>query len=200
MDYTDQLVLTGALNDVGAPLRANVGSSYRLGLEIDTRMPISTKWIWQPNLALSFNRNRDFVFQRDGQLEELGDTRIAYSPGIVAGNAIFFIPNKAWQCNILTKFVGEQYMGNIDSPVSILDAYTQTDLNVQFTLRPKRFVKELVFSALINNIFDAEFESNGYFFTFDDDFSNPGTITTIEGAGYYPQSGINGLIGITAVF
>ena len=200
MDYTDQLVLTGALNDVGAPLRENVGSSYRLGLEIDTRLPILTKWIWQPNLALSINRNRDFVFQRDGQLEELGDTRIAYSPGIVAGNAIFFVPNDAFQCSLLTKFVGEQYMGNIDSPVSILDAYSQTDLNVQYTLRPKRIVKELIFSALINNIFDANFESNGYFFTFDDDFSSPGTITTIEGAGFYPQAGINGLIGITAVF
>ncbi|MGB5227970.1 MAG: TonB-dependent receptor, partial [Eudoraea sp.] len=33
MRYKDQLVLTGELNDVGAPLRANVGDSYRLGLE-----------------------------------------------------------------------------------------------------------------------------------------------------------------------
>lgn len=200
MDYQDQLVLTGALNDVGAPLRENVGSSYRLGLEIDTRLPIASKWIWQPNLALSINRNRDFVFQRDGELRELGNTRIAYSPGIVATNAIFFVPDAAWQCSLLTKFVGEQYMGNIDSPVSILDAYSQTDLNIQYSLRPKRWLKELVFSALINNVFNAEFESNGYFFTFDDDFSNPGTVTTIEGAGYYPQAGINGLLGITAVF
>jgi len=200
MDYTDQLVLTGALNDVGAPIRANVGNSYRLGVEMDARMPLSPKWIWQPNLALSINRNRDFVFQRDGQLQELGDTRIAYSPGIVAGNAIFFIPDESLQCSVLTKIVGDQYMGNIDSPISVLDAYTQTDLSVQYTLRPKKWLKELVFSALINNIFDAKYESNGYFFTFDDDFSDPGTITTIEGTGYYPQAGINGLIGITAVF
>ena len=35
MDYKNQLVLTGALNDVGAPIRATSGKSYRLGLEID---------------------------------------------------------------------------------------------------------------------------------------------------------------------
>ena len=200
MDYQDQLVLTGALNDVGAPLRENVGSSYRLGLEVDSRLPIGTKWYWQPNLALSINRNRDFVFQRDGQLEELGNTRIAYSPGIVAGNALFFLPDENWQFNLLTKYVGEQYMGNIDSPNSILEAYSQTDLNIQYTIRPGSWVKEIVISALLNNIFDARIESNGYFFTYDDDFTNPGTITTIEGAGYYPQAGVNGLVGATIVF
>jgi iron complex outermembrane receptor protein len=52
----------------------------------------------------------------------------------------------------------------------------------------------------VNNIFNVEYESNGYFYTFDDDFSNPGTITTQEGAGFYPQAGINFLIGVTLMF
>jgi iron complex outermembrane receptor protein len=52
----------------------------------------------------------------------------------------------------------------------------------------------------VNNIFDYKYESNGYFYTYDDDFSMPGVITTIEGAGYYPQAGINFLIGATLKF
>jgi hypothetical protein len=43
MRYKDQLVLTGELNDVGAPLRSNVGDSYRLGLEIDANVSLSTE-------------------------------------------------------------------------------------------------------------------------------------------------------------
>ncbi len=200
MRYKDQLVLTGELNDVGAPLRANVGDSYRLGLEVDARFSLGQKFIWQPNLALSLNRNIDFLFQRDGILENLGNTNIAYSPEVIAGNIISYIPNERLQISLLSKYVGEQYMGNIDSETSKLDDYSQTDLNIQYRLDTNGFLKSVILSGLVNNIFDAEYVSNGYFFTFDDDFSNPGTITTIEGAGFYPQAGINFLIGATIVF
>ena len=200
MRYKDQLVLTGELNDVGAPLRANVGDSYRLGLEVDARFSLGQKFVWQPNLALSLNRNIDFVFQRDSVLENLGNTNIAYSPEVIAGNIISYIPNEKLQISLLTKYVGEQYMGNIDSETSKLDAYSQTDLNIQYRLDTNGFLKRVIISGLVNNVFDAEYVSNGYFFTFDDDFSNPGTITTIEGAGFYPQAGINFLIGATIVF
>ncbi|WP_350293144.1 TonB-dependent receptor [uncultured Croceitalea sp.] len=200
MNYKDQLVLTGELNDVGAPLRANVGDSYRLGLEIDANIRLSNAFSITPNIALSTNKNQDFVFQRDGVLQNLGNTNIAYSPNIIAGNMFTYVPVPEFQISLLSKYVGKQYLGNIDSEGSILDAYSQTDLNLQYELACNGFLKSVVFSALVNNIFNAEFESNGYFFTFDDDFSNPGTITTIEGAGYYPQAGTNFLLGATVNF
>ena len=68
MRYKDQLVLTGELNDVGAPLRANVGDSYRFGLEIDANISLGDKWMIRPNIALSSNKNIDFIFQRDGHI------------------------------------------------------------------------------------------------------------------------------------
>jgi iron complex outermembrane receptor protein len=200
MRYQDQLVLTGELNDVGAPLRANVGDSYRLGLELDASLRIFRKFLWRPNLALSDNRNIDFYFQRDGELRNLGNTHIAYSPQLIAGNILTYQPHQNLQVSLLSKFVGKQYMGNIDSEGSTLDSYTQTDFNVQYVIETNSFVKSIVLSGLVNNIFDADIVSNGYFYTYDDDFSNPGTITTIEGAGYYPQAGINFLVGATINF
>nr|WP_245545076.1 TonB-dependent receptor [Allomuricauda ruestringensis] len=200
MRYKDQLVLTGELNDVGAPLRSNVGDSYRLGLEIDASIRLSNTFQWRPNIALSDNRNIDFFFERDGELQNLGNTNIAYSPKLIAGNIISYMPNANFQVSLLSKFVGKQYMGNIDSETSVLDSYTQTDFNVQYTININSFVKSIEISGLVNNIFDADIVSNGYFYTFDDDYSNPGTITTIEGAGYYPQAGINFLLGATVNF
>ncbi len=200
MRYKDQLVLTGELNDVGAPLRANVGDSYRLGLEVDAGIRLAESWIWQPNLALSVNRNVEFFFRRDGVLENLGNTEIAYSPGFVAGSRLAYTPSDRLELAILTKYVGPQYMGNIDAEASRLDAYSQTDLNLQYELDLGPAFPEITLRGLVNNLFDAKFSSNGYFYTFDDDFSNPGSISTVEGAGYYPQAGIHFLLGATARF
>lgn len=200
MDYTDQLVLTGAIDDVGAPIRETSGESYRIGLEVDAEIRLGQSFTVRPNIALSSNKNVDFVFQRDGELVNLGNTNISYSPEIVAGNIFEYRPIPNLQFALLSKFVGEQFMGNIDSEVSKLDSYFINDLNIVYELREVPFVDSILLNGLVNNLFNVEYVSNGYFFTFDDDFSEPGTITTIEGAGFYPQATINFLVGATVRF
>ncbi|WP_310991428.1 TonB-dependent receptor [Aequorivita marina] len=200
MNYTDQLVLSGEMNDVGAALRTSSGKSYRLGLEVDAEIQILENLRTMPNIALSTNKNVDFVSSIDGELVNLGNTNISFSPAVVAGNMLEYTPIKNLQFGFLSKFVGTQYMGNIDSEASKLDSYFINDLNIVYTLKGLPWVKEVAFSALVNNIFNVEYESNGYFYTYEDDYSNPGTIKTIEGAGYYPQATINFLLGATLRF
>jgi iron complex outermembrane receptor protein len=197
MNYQNQLVLTGALNDVGSPIFTNSGKSYRIGLEVESVIALTDKWIVNPNMTFSQNKNRDFVFRRDGVLQNLGNTNIAFSPDWVIGNRITYLPVKDFQISLLSKFVSDQYMGNIDSEQSKLDAYFVNDLNVSYEWKINKGVKSIVFSALVNNLFNLEYESNGYFYTFDDDWTTPGSVTTIEGAGFYPQAGINFLAGAT---
>ena len=200
MDYRDQLVLTGAIDDVGAPIRQNSGSSYRLGVEVEAGFQLGSQFAITPNIALSTNKNRDFFFQRDGELQNLGNTNISFSPEIIAGNRLDFFPVQNLRLSLLSKYVGEQYLGNIDAESSKLDAYFINDFNVQYDLKNIGFAKQITLTALVNNIFSETYVSNGYFFTYDDDFSNPGTVTTIEGTGYYPQAKINFLIGATVRF
>lgn len=200
MDYTNQLVLTGALNDVGTPVRENVGNSSRLGIELDGNFTLSSQWTWQPNLTLSSNRNHDYYFERDGKLTDLGNTRLSFSPAVVAGNIITYQPKSNWKLALLTKHVGEQHMGNIDSDNSRLAAYTVSDLNIAYQIPQMGIFKSLNISLLVNNILDIKYVSNGYFYTFDDDYSDPGKITTIEGSGFYPQAGINFLLGLNIKF
>jgi iron complex outermembrane recepter protein len=200
MGYKDQLVLTGELNDVGSPMRANSGDSYRAGIEVDATLKFSEKWVLQPNITLSKNKNKDFHFTRDGVLQNLGETNIAFSPEIIAGNRLTFMPIKGLQLSLLSKFVGEQFMGNIDSDVSKLDSYFVNDLNVSYEIKLEKIFKSIMISGLVNNIFDLKYESNGFFYTYDDDYSNPPVIKTIEGAGYYPQAGTNFLVGLTLKF
>ncbi len=197
MNYKDQLVLTGAIDDVGAPVRATSGKSYRLGLEIDASFSILDNFRILPNIAFSSNKNKDFATSIDGELVNLGTTNISFSPNIIAGNKLEYEPIKNLQLGLYSKYVGEQYMGNVDSDVSKLEAYFINDFNVSYTINNIPFLREIVLSGLVNNIFNVEYVSNGYYYTYDDTWSVPDATTTIEGIGYYPQATINFLLGVT---
>ncbi len=200
MQYKNQLVLTGALNDVGSPIFANSGRSYRAGLEIESTVK-PYYWLFvSPNITLSQNKNQNFYFQRDGLLTNLGNTNIAFSPNVIIGNNITLLPVKHFQVSLLSKFVSQQYMGNIDAKKSILPDYFVNDLSVNYEWKINKGIKTIVFSGLLNNILNRTYESNGYFYTYDDNWSSSTVITTIEGAGYYPQAGINFLAGINIKF
>ena len=205
MDYKNQLVLTGALNDVGAPIRATSGSSYRMGTEIDADIRISDKISIRPNATFSANKNRDFFITKDGNTtpQSLGNTDLSFSPDVIIGNIFTYTPLKNVQLSLLTKYVSEQFMSNFSSEVStndVLESYFTSDLNVVYRLQSNKIFKSVVFTALVTNLFDAEYVNNGYYYTFDDDYSNPGTVTTVDGAGYYPQATRNFLIGATFRF
>jgi iron complex outermembrane receptor protein len=200
MLYNEQLVLTGAINDVGNPIRNNSGKSYRLGLEMEAVINVSNKFNIQPNVAISTNKNEETIVSFDGELVNLGTTNISFSPNIVAGNAFIYSPIKGLQMSLLSKFVGEQYMGNTDSEASKLDSYFVNDFNVMYQIETNSIFKAIVFSGLVNNLFGETYSSNGFYYTYDDDWSDPNQITTIEGTGYYPQATINFLLGVTLKF
>jgi iron complex outermembrane receptor protein len=196
MNYKDQLVLTGELNDVGAPLRANVGDSYRLGLEVDANIRFNDKFSTRPNVAVSSNKNIDYFTNRDGSLQDLGNTTIAFSPSVIAGNIFTYSPCANMDISLLSKFVGEQYLSNTDTEASKLDSYFTTDFNITYEIKMNRILKSIVFSGLVNNILNEQYVSNGY--TYLDDFSTPGS--SFEVQGYYPQAGTNFLLGATVNF
>ena len=200
MAYKDQLALTGALDDVGTPIRENIGESSRFGIEIEAKFNFSDKWSFQPNIALSKNTNKDFYFKRDGILTYLGDTNLSYSPELVIGNVLIYKPSDNLSLSFLTKIIGDQYMSNIDSANSKLDSYSVSDLNVSYQLNPTLGLKTITINLLVNNILDKKYISNGYFYTYEDNWTNSDSIKTIEGAGYYPQAGINFILGLTIDF
>jgi iron complex outermembrane receptor protein len=203
MLYKNQLVLTGAIDNVGAPVRATSGKSYRLGLEIDADIKISNHFSVRPNIALSNNKNTDFVSSVNGGLIDLGNTDISFSPSVIAGNALVFNPLENLQFSLLSKYVGKQYMSNLNSIVSkndVLEGYFTSDFNFTYILKPKAIFSEVVFTGLVNNIFNKEYVDRGYYYTYDDTWSAPNQTTTLDGAGYYPQATRNFLVGVTLKF
>jgi iron complex outermembrane receptor protein len=182
MAYKDQLILTGSLDDVGNPIRSNSETSYRLGVEVDVTIALSKQLIMRPNFTLSQNRN--LALNVEG--ENVGTKDIAYSPSIIAGNILVYKPVEQFQISLLSKFVGEQYMNNIELPAAQLADYFVSDLNIAYEIKPKTVFKSILLTGLVNNILDKQYVSNGYMY---DVYPY-----------YYPQAGINLLLGMTLKF
>jgi iron complex outermembrane receptor protein len=200
MNYENQLVLTGALDDVGSPIRENSGKSYRAGIEIESGFKVSEKINLAGNISLSENKNIDYVNRFNGELINLGNTDISYSPSFISSAAINYSPNSKLDLSLLNKHVGDQFMSNNGSSFSKLDSYSVMDLNFRYTFDKLYLFDELSLNLLINNIFSAEYASNGYYYTYDDTWSDENMITTIEGTGYYPQATRNFLFGVGIKF
>ena len=196
MRYKNQLVLTGSIDDVGSPVRENSGESYRTGLEVETVFNLSDKISILANSAFSDNKNKNFVTSIDGELVSLGKTNISFSPEIVSSLNLVYSPKENVVVSILNKYVGEQYMSNTESAFSKLDAYSVLDFNFNYDFKNTFFFSEIVLSALVSNLFGTKYVSNGYYYTYDDNWSDPNAITTIEGTGYYPQATRNYLLGL----
>ena len=195
MQYKDQLVLTGSIDDVGTPVRENSGESYRMGLEVETVFNLSDKISILANSAFSDNKNKNFITSLNGELVNLGKTNISFSPEIVSSVNLLYSPKENMEFSILNKYVGEQYMSNTDSVFSKLDAYSVLDFNFNYNFKNTFFFSEIVLSAIVSNLFGTEYVSNGYYYTYDDTWSDPNSVTTIEGTGYYPQATRNYLLG-----
>ena len=200
MLYSNQLVLTGELDDVGTPIRTNSGNSYRLGIEIDNFLKLSEKTSFQTNLTLSSNKNKEIISKVNGEIYNYGKTNISFSPNLIASNIFSYMPNEYTTLSLLSKYVGDQYMSNNDSKNSMLESYFVNDLNFTYQIKTNKLFDSIIFSALINNLFDIEYISNGYYYTYDDTWSNPGEVVTLDGAGYYPQATRNFLFGVSLKF
>lgn len=195
MKYKNQLIQTGGLNDVGEYLRKNVDDSYRLGLEIDANIKVNKKFNIQQNLTISRNKIKNFKLDRDGTKRNIGNTNIAFSPSIIAGNIFTYFPEKNIQVALLSKFVGEQYLSNTDTKASKLKSYYVSDLNISYELSLEKVIKTITFTGLINNILNKEYVDRGY--TYLDYWTGP---TSFEVQGYYPQATRNFLLGAILKF
>ena len=200
MLYNEQLVLTGELDDVGSPIRTNSGSSYRIGIESELELKLSSNLSLRNNFTLSSNKNKKILSKFNGSVFDFGKTNISFSPNLISSNSLIFSPNNNLMISFLSKYVGKQYMGNTDAVNSILDSYFVNDINFSYKIISNLVFDEIIFSGLVNNVFNNEYVSNGYYYTYDDTWSSPGQVTTLDGAGYYPQATRNFLLGLTLKF
>ncbi len=198
MIYEDQLVLTGQRDINGYEIRRNIGESYRVGIEFDSSIKLNNKLNIETNFSLSENKNKDFYSTFDGNLKNFGNTDLAYSPNLIVNNILNFNPNKKVLISLRSKYVGEQFFAQTNSPISKLESFFINDINFVHDIDLPNISDDIKFKVLVNNLFDHKYSAYGGYYSYD--IQEDDQIKTYEGTYYYPQSGINILVGLDVKF
>ncbi len=190
MNYKDQLVLTGKINEIGAYTRTNVPKSRRAGIELEENWKINSFITSAGNFTFSQNKIEAFTeyiddYDKGGQLAILHkNSDITLSPNLTATHLLNIKLNSKWQMNLTSKYVSKQYLDNTQNETRVLNAYFLQDINASYTLYTKqRWNAQL--QLYVNNIFDKKYEPNGYTYS----YLYEGGITTSN--NYYPMAGRN---------
>jgi len=205
MDYKDQLVLTGELNEIGEPVAANVPESYRMGVELMAGVKLDCGFTWDINATISKNRVKNFTetLYEDEWVggeqwsTKKGDTHIAFSPDFILNNQIGYT-FKGLNASLQTQYVSKQYMSNADCENHVLDAYFVSNLNLSYTFKLPH-IKSATIGCTVYNLFNEEYENNGYagsgFYK-----DGNGQRVRYDYAGYAAQAGTNVLAHLTLKF
>jgi len=190
MNYLDQLILTGKINDVGATILTNVPKSYRQGIEIETGVRILENLNWYGNITISRNIIPVFSDYTDNwdtgsqDIETLKNKTISFSPSIIAASAIDYNPFRKFHLSLNSKYVGKQYIDNTQSTERMLDAYLIQSISFVYTIENKIF-KELTCQFAVNNFTNKKYETNAWVYK----YIEGGSLQKVD--GYFPQAGIN---------
>jgi iron complex outermembrane receptor protein len=205
MDYKNQLVLTGQLNDVGSPLRTNIKDSYRTGVELAGLINLNEFVEISSNLTLSRNKIKNYtetvyVYNADYVPENIiennyAQTDISFSPQVISAHKIEVQPLKGLKAALLYKTVSKQFLDNTSNEGRKINAYQVLDFRVRYTLK-QAFMRELEFAVLVNNVLNKKYEANGY--TFSEMYT--GDPTRYDYNYYYPQATRNFLVSVGLKF
>jgi len=199
MDYKDQLVTTGQINNVGEYNMVNVPDSYRTGLEIIAGINLTKEVTWEFNATYSSNKIKNFVSYTDDWdtwsqvADTIGTTDISFSPDFIAASNITWAAFKNFRASLISKYVDKQFIDNTTSDTRSLDAYFINDLKFFYTVKPN-FLKQLDFFVSLNNIFAEEYESSAWVYP----YYEGGKYTEMN--GYFPQAKFNFMAGLSLKF
>jgi len=201
MDYKDQLVLTGQINNVGEAIKTNVAKSYRAGIELVAGVKFLKMMEWNLHGAYSQNKILDFISYTDDWyawpeqvIDSMGTTNSSFSPSVVAGSNLSVLPVKDLKISLISNYVGRQYIDNTQTKSRSLDPYFVNNLLINYSVKPK-WVKQLDFMVSLNNIFSEEYSSNAWVYTYYAGGDRPEEMN-----GYFPQAKFNFMAGLTLHF
>ena len=204
MDYTDQFVQTGLLSDIGENLTTNIKDSYRMGIELQAGID-PTSWLTiEGNAALSKNKIKDFDevvedWDNGSRTIHYDNSTLAFSPSTIL-NGFVNLHYKGWQAVWHTNFVSRQYLDNTENADRSLPCYSVSNINLGYTLKPKKVMKEVIFGLNFSNLFNRRYAASGWVYSaVCDSYGHPNDNRYYQ-IGFIPMAGFTMMGNVTVRF
>ena len=227
MDYKDQFVQTGAVSDIGEKLTANIKDSYRMGIELQAGID-PTPWLSiDANAAISKNKIKDFdetvedwrdkyakdpvanaeameKWHSDGNGDGMraihyDNSTLAFSPSVLLNGFINF----HWQgiqAIWHTNFVSRQYLDNTECEDRSLPSFSVTNINLSYTWKPKKVLKEAIVGLNFNNLFNKRYAASGWVYSAIDEKDGFTPDHRYYQIGFIPMAGFTMMGNLTLRF
>jgi iron complex outermembrane recepter protein len=199
MSYKNQLVLTGEINDVGAPIMVNVDKSFRTGIELQAGVKITPTLQWNGNTTLSINKVKNFIEYVDNwdtwgqETYELGTTDLAFSPNVIANSRFTFSSVSKLEFSFISSYVGKQFIDNTSNDDRVLNAWFVNNLSAGYSVNTRLF-EQITLRLMVNNLFNEKYESNAWVYS----YIYEGERYKMD--GYFPQAGTHFMFGVDFKF
>ncbi len=188
MDFEDEIVAYGGVNEDGSGIRGNAGRTRHRGLELTARMKLGERH----ELALAASRSWDeaveFTFHDwDGSVYDYAGNPLALFPRHLALATWDGNWGEGLRSRVRLRSTGRQWLDNSGESDRTIEPWTTIDLSLWLDLREAGLVRgsEVTLFAHLRNAGNVEYETWGYWF----------------GENYYtPAAGRNVAVGIDCGF
>ncbi len=185
MNYKDQFVLTGEIDNIGEAITRNLDKSYRLGAELEASWRPVDWFQWDANATWSKNRVKDLTIQlEDGSDYTIeGETPLSFSPDFIFNNTLTF-KYAGFKASIQSQYISDQNLtntgfkemvcndkwndehkpvGNTTNETLQLKRHftTNIDLSYGFSLK-KTGMKDATIGVTLYNVFNQKYDNNGW--------------------------------------
>ncbi len=166
MQFLNEIVYAGALDDNGVPIYGNGARSRRVGLELDGSATVAKRFGVDAALSVSrntFTRYREHDF--DGGVIVYDGNRVAGFPDVM-GSISARADLGTSRVSIALRHVGKFFLDNTQSEKLVNPSYTTVDVAAKLALpkrlRPITGFGRTALDLRVNNLFDRRYTSFGY--------------------------------------
>jgi iron complex outermembrane recepter protein len=196
MDFTDEIVPYGGVDEDGYGIRGNAGKTLHRGLELGLRARPFAKNELSVAASRSWDEFDEFLFTDDyGTAVDYSGNPIALFPEYLIMVGWHTQLTDGLSSNLRLRRVGRQYLDNSGLEERTIDPWTTVDLSLWLDLSSLGIAGKTMPRAFLHmrNLGGIEYETTGYY--------DPWGGADYSGENYYtPGAGRNFAAGVSATF
>jgi iron complex outermembrane receptor protein len=135
MDFRNEIQPIGVISYLGSPLRENVASSYRRGVEVEAAYHALPRLTLSGNAAASVNRIRDYVDASGDAPVEYHNVEPLLTPRLLSYGRAVFSATRDIALALETRYQSRSFLQNTSDPRFVLPASTTLDGSVSWHIK-----------------------------------------------------------------